>query len=774
MLKKIVSLAAGVCMLAGTLNGLSVSAAGTETEYGTYIDGWYHISNAEQLVAFAEASEQVGHPVLTSKFVLDKDIDLPPSYDNRINIAPNSSSPFAGVFDGNGHTLNGLKHSEYTTDPGLFAFTDGAEIKNLVIENADMQMVNRGGIVAGHSEDTRFLNISVRNSDVRIISGGVTIELITADGATLGGLVGEAIEGSLMYNCETIDTCIDTGEAEGVAALGGDGYFIGGLVGTLDGSHIEYCRTVSETATYSGNINANLVVAVSALSFKNIYVGGIVGEMKNGASILDSYSNIALYSDPATGLTVIGAVYGYLGGIAGITWGTACKIERCHYSGTAYQKDFGGAVIVAPVDNTHRGGIIGCIDGYDDPVLVWEPTEIGGVFNNLFFNYDRVMEATGSGIESDDECAVAYEYLSAGRYQAIPDSDLPTCGSYNQDQYSDRGNWESHDFDFNGSTLRDTPCNVFFLDNGNGGQHVNQWVMHTYNYINTGDTAFASTTMPVHGKTTAEIYSNISNAFIEDPVSMTYTYTVEDNAVMLPVETQLNAIDPNLVNDGFVGIAFVSQRTNESGSTVYTCDGLYLPGTATDADMFSTYSNDSDKRIYAVWCQAYTIGAQLGLNTGNKGVRVLTAVNTDLLSNIGLTEPDVDYNRGVTFTVNGVEYLIQADSNGWIGESYREAFDAMDVSDMVANAKVFSIFAEVNESEYNVPIQYAGDLLYNSVNKDGIHELFDFICAGGNSITVNDIAKAYVSDLKASGASEVEYYGLSEEQYNTLMEYIGE
>lgn len=776
MIKKITAYILSICVMCTCVINFTVTAhAEPWGEYNSE-DGMYHISTAQQLAELSEATKQTGHPALGGKFVLDNDITIPATYDNQINIASDSKNPFFGTFDGNGHTITGLSHSTYATDSGLFGFTDGALIKNLNIDHADIQTINRGGIVVGHAENTDFLNISVTNSHVKIISGGVAIELITADGATVGGIAGEAVEDCHMYNCETVDTLIDTGEAEGVSALGGDGYFIGGLVGTLDNSHIEYSRTLSTISTDSGKINANLVVAVAAASFKNIYVGGIVGEMKNGASVLDSYSNVALYSDPATGLTVIGAVYGYLGGIAGITWGTECRIERCHYSGTAYQKDFGGALIVAPVDNTHRGGVIGCIDGYDDPILVWEPTEIGGIFNNLFFNYDRVMEATGSGISSDDGCAVAYEYIAAGSYEAIPSDDLPTCGSYDQDQYSDRSNWESHDFDFNGSTLRDTPCNVFFSDNGNGGQHVNQWVMKTYNYTNTDDTNYATTTMPVHGITTMNIYSNVNNAFTDtDPVNMSYQYTVNtDDTITIPDETALSDIKPNMENSGFIGIALVSERDSDEGTKVYTYDYMFEEGTDVDRDIIETYIFDSnDKAIYGVWCQAYTLGAQIGLNGGNQGLRVLTAVNTDLLDNIGLSEADVDYGRGATFTVDGNDYIIEADSKEWRGESYITdgSYNGSKISDYVSNPKVFSIFLALGDNELDKEITYGGDILYNAVNSEGAEVILDYLCKQMKN-SAGNIAETYIADLEKSGESADNYYGIGEDAYNNLMEYI--
>ena len=202
MLKKITALFASVCIAAAAISSftVTVSAEGTNvlsksTAYGDYKDGWYHISNAEQLVALSEESQNTGSPVLTANFVLDNDITLSASYDNQINISPKGSSPFKGVFDGNGHTITGLTHSSATSpDSGLFGMTEGAEIKNVNIDYADIKSVNRAGIIVGHAENTKFMNISITNSHLNIMSGGVAIELITADGVTVGGIAGEAID----------------------------------------------------------------------------------------------------------------------------------------------------------------------------------------------------------------------------------------------------------------------------------------------------------------------------------------------------------------------------------------------------------------------------------------------------------------------------------------------------------------------------------------------------------------------------------------------------
>lgn len=767
MLKKITALFASVCIAAAAISSFTVtaSAEGTDTlsrstAYGEYKDGWYHISNAEQLVALSEESQNTGSPVLTANFVLDNDITLSASYDNKINIAPHGDSPFKGVFDGNGHTITGLTHSSaISPDSGLFGLTEGAEIKNINIDYADIKSVNRAGIIVGHAEDTKFMNISITNSHLNIMSGGVAIELITADGVTVGGIAGEAIENCLIYNCETIDTIIDTPSAEGVVAAAGDGYYMGGLVGTLSASHIEYSRVLSEQKTTSGQVKLELTIIVSALGARKVYVGGLVGEMKAGATITDSFCNASLISKPSTAVTLGYFVYGYVGGIAGAAYGENTSIVRCHYSGQAEQWDFGGILIVAPLSNTHIGGILGRLDSN---------TNVDNRFINCYYNYSRITEDKRGA-----DCAVIWRDGTPSIYHEV---DPSTCSSYDDEQYANKANsWENNGYDFGGSILRNTPCNELFItDNNTTGNHVNQWVMHTYNYANSSDTKYANTTMPIHGKTELTIYSNEYNAFADpDPKNMQYVFTTDsNNTVTLPSENDLTSINPNLNNSGFIGIAFVSERNTESG-TAYTCDMLYAPGSTVSRQIIDAYSKDPDKKIYGVWCQAYTVGAQLGLNDTNEGIRVLTAVNTDLLENIGLTRPDQDYFRGATFTVGGNEYMIQADSKDWIGENYRDSFENINISSQVDNAKVFSIFAAVDGSAYTEPIKYQGDILYNGISNTAEKGLFDFLCNNSGTISVQEIAQNYISDLEAAGRTEDEHYGLTDEAYNNLMTYAG-
>lgn len=775
MLKKITSLLLSLCLSAAAVSGLTVTASAAETtgkmtEYGFLKNGVYHIQTAEHLKNISNASnasKDADHLVNTQTFVLDNDIKLTDNDANLVNIASNQSSNlsgavFQGVFDGNGHTISGLKYTTHLIATGLFGHTKGATIKNLVIESADINATYIGGIVAGYADDTDFINVSVRNSKMTCLPANSSIALLSDAGMSVGALAGHADNGSLIYNCESVNTSLNGPEVVAGTVLGGSGAYFGGLVGSLVDSHVEYSRTISEGNVNKGNITYTTTALIGVANGAYIYTGGICGELKKGASVIDSFSNISMHNKSYPGVLSVGAVtYGFVGGVAGAMYGPSTKVERCHYSGFSEAWDYFILALGGRADNNeHLGGIIGKIDDkYHE--------NINDRVKNCYYNRDRMMEHKDKDEEA--KSAVAWINPSASEYESLT---LDTCRSYSDEDYADqKKSWADERFDFNGTEMRDTPCSVLF--GGKGDNHANKWVMHTYNYesyITDGlTTDFTSTTMPIHASANVNIYSNINNAFVENPKSMEYQYSINaDNTVTLPNESDVGDIEPGLQNEGFIGFAFVSEREFE-GQNVYTCDALYLPGTKVDANVFETYGIDPDKRIYAVWCQAKTLGAQLGLNETNKGLRVLTAVNTDLLDNIGLDLPDDEYGRGATFVMDNKEYLIKADSREWRGEVYYDKFTIRDIE----NPRVFSIFAAMDGMDYDKKITYSGDILWFGNNANGTEAVFDFICNNNTYPTsVSEIAERYLSDLEASGASEAENYGLTDEQYGVLKQYI--
>ena len=107
---------------------------------------------------------------------LDADVDL--SEDNWDPIGDNSTDvAFAGVFDGQGHTIKGahitgdhcFNGSVYGNKEGwgLFAVVDGATVKNLKVDGATFGSYTViSGVIAGYANNTTFENIDITNSKV--------------------------------------------------------------------------------------------------------------------------------------------------------------------------------------------------------------------------------------------------------------------------------------------------------------------------------------------------------------------------------------------------------------------------------------------------------------------------------------------------------------------------------------------------------------------------------------------------------------------------------
>lgn len=737
MLKKLISLVVSL----GIICSLVVLPTGTAyaEEFGDYReDGYYHISNADQLVALSELTKTAGHPTLTYKYMLDNDIIIPATYKSQINIASNSEHPFAGTFDGNGHTIYNFDSAGGITggaNSGLFAFTKGATIRNLTIDGADVDSVMVGGILVSQAIDSNIYNITIKNSNLQIISGGSVITLITSGGAT-GGSIAGAVQNSTLYNCEANYTNVYVHNSEGLSVLGGDGYYIGGLVGDMQSSTLEYSRAIGDGVTKgkgSAYVDSNIVLPV--LSGKVAYVGGLVGMMEDSSSIMDSFCSTFVSSEIVTDVPLLGGGNVRAGGIVcRINDGDNNLIERCHFSGLIES-------LATATHNVNLGGIA----SYVDMSLT---TRTYVTIRNCFYNWEKAV-----GDKTSPDIPVIQPVYDAGAPDIYDRITIEKSSSLANTAYSDVTNqWSPNGYDFAGTTPRTSDANDFL-----GGSHINQWVLDVEN------------NMPVHGTTKMDIYSNYHNAFTEsDAPSIEYQYTInDDQTVTVPDLSAVESLveEENTDYAGYIGLAFVSEDSDYE-TISYSCDAVYPFESKIPLDTVQEYSSDMQKRIYAVWCQGKTIGGQLNLS-GSSGIRVLTAVNTKLLENIALDKPDDEYGRAVTFNDDATtKYLIKAASRVWHGEQYVEAAGASAAKDEIPNAQVFSIYLSLDENQYSSQINAVGDILLNDSSTEG--KFIDYMCGGSFKSSATKIAEAYFNDLMAGD------YQISDDAYLNLINYIPE
>lgn len=349
---------------------------------------------------------------------------------------------FGGVFDGQGHYIKGLTYDAsevgYAADTGLFSYTDGATIKNLVIKEAHIDADYRGGFIVGSADNSTFENITVEDSYMRVSCSNNVLTLVTDGGLVGGAIAGEAVN-CVFYNCESNNTTINNNNTAGVSALGGKGLYLGGLVGTADkGTLIEYSRVIG------GEVKSYYDVAVGALGGNTIYVGGIVGELQSGSKVLDCFATPYLYTYCATYVSVGGGNSGHIGGIAAAAYGSSCEVERCHFAGEMESQQYNAVLVIPIIQNNIN--IYGLVDKIPDSLTVKESYYKESTANAVDTFGDNKLSETSSGYGPKDD-----------------------------ETYKDIKFWENKGYDFVGNIVRDTKYST--TEHTDGANHSNKWVM---------------------------------------------------------------------------------------------------------------------------------------------------------------------------------------------------------------------------------------------------------------------------------------------------------
>ena len=305
----------------------------------------YQIANGAQL-AYLASSVNSGETYEEKNFVLTANIDL-----NGLPWTPIANSfsdallggsdyrVFAGNFDGNGYTISNVSIGSETTPFesdvfGLFGATEG-KISNL-------------------------------NLDTVSICGIAKIASIGAVVGFAGGLVGYS--GGSVENCHVTGLTMDMSAPSNVYAAA---YWVGGLVGALDGTQLINECSVSGSITEKagkGSIGgligelgkaakitysrSNVTVNVKADYYGGADVGGFIGK-GNGKTDAET----VIRNCYATGNVTGGA---YTGGFAGGLWGL--NIKNCYATGNVSQAAAAMASFVGTdaSDSAYYGSITNC------------------------------------------------------------------------------------------------------------------------------------------------------------------------------------------------------------------------------------------------------------------------------------------------------------------------------------------------------------------------------------------------------------------------------
>jgi hypothetical protein len=248
----------------------------------------YRIANAEDLNDIGNYEED-----WSKNFILVNDVNLAQYTGSQFKVIGRfarwspTDKPFTGVFDGNNHKVRNFTWaSTGRSYIGLFGFA-GGQIKNLGMENVDVNAVNRGivGALVGYS-------------------GGIIMDCYSTGSVSgmsaVGGLVGT--------NIGRLTNCYSTGHVTGNDRVGG-----------LVGYNRAYSSYALVTNCYStGSVDGNEIVGGLAgentqpfARIRNCYstgnvtgndrVGGLLGFNYHGGTITNCYSSGSISAYVAVG-----------------------------------------------------------------------------------------------------------------------------------------------------------------------------------------------------------------------------------------------------------------------------------------------------------------------------------------------------------------------------------------------------------------------------------------------------------------------------------------
>ena len=218
----------------------------------------------------------------------------------------NDNNRWKGNMDGQGHTISNLYIKTAQNHVGLFGYTDGATIQDLIFGNAKVENVSttnektyKTGILAGYA-------CASTNSPAHIKGIKTTNNCTVIGQEDTGGIVG--IAKINLENCENRSSVKGTGSVGGIAGdsfernikrctnygtvENGRNQYIGGIIGYAYGTCIEDC------ANY-GKITST-----------GWHAGGIAGSTLKNSSI----QNVFSYGDVTNTNGSSGIIIGYVGG----------------------------------------------------------------------------------------------------------------------------------------------------------------------------------------------------------------------------------------------------------------------------------------------------------------------------------------------------------------------------------------------------------------------------------------------------------------------------
>ncbi len=364
----------------------------------------YELSTEAQLLGLASLTQtqfygwSYGHATFEGiKIILKNDIQMTSEW---IPAGFSESHPFAGEFDGNGHSISNISIRDSSADNvGLFGYVTGS-IKDLTVTGNIVNSGNCTGGIAG------------------ILAGGEIINCVSeiniSGKSSVGGIAGESTAG-------TVKRCINRGDITGNMR-------VGGIIGENRDATAVNCINEGDVTSKITGIGTN-------------GTGGICGRSVSDASIIKNCHNrgniysenecaggIAGYCNPAgsaiINCTNTGFIEGSLsaGGITGSIGENGIVIT--------------GSYNLGPVKGKYSGGILGNFNGdYNDSINdyivdnyysnVSSPRAVGLDRNNRGrSNYTRSIMAKSHSYLESSNIFIRQKVMESGKDSILEQIDL--------------------------------------------------------------------------------------------------------------------------------------------------------------------------------------------------------------------------------------------------------------------------------------------------------------------------------------------------------------
>ena len=250
------------------------------------------IHNASELITFSDGVNS-GANYSGTIIYLDSDIVFDSSLSQEFQPIGNESNCFQGTFDGQGHTISGLALNSSSENVGLFGYSNGAVVKNVVLDES-CSFVSSScsndpniGAITGYCESCVIESI-VSLTSVAFTGG--------SSSSYLGGIIGRLIESGTIKNCVNYGPVTHSG----TSAFGS---YIGGIVGLSGGTSVKFIQNCANYGAITNNGTSS-----------SLCIGGIIGDRWYGTIIVENCVSVGqIVNSKQASENYIGSVLGYIG-----------------------------------------------------------------------------------------------------------------------------------------------------------------------------------------------------------------------------------------------------------------------------------------------------------------------------------------------------------------------------------------------------------------------------------------------------------------------------